>query len=249
MVGAQVYFKGYQTVSLFLIFLSQGVYAEALTPIPETEPSRFQTDAAYESDVEAPVDYRWRGGLHYFQGTTSDLGEVITGTGAMIAPNGVRASLGYVFAKELWGLPIEFLGEGGLMWHNEQDTQDDVWQSTLAIKLAWTEFPWDEHLRTRLAVAEGLSYVSHIPYTEKRNRGSDSSRHLLNYLELSVSFNCGDLYDLLPFDDSSDDLQRAWLVLSVPHRSGIWGVFGRDKNGDVIKGASNYVALGVEYEF
>jgi|GEM_PF-4881986 len=250
------------STSSFVVFTASLIMTHAVcafAPV-EADPGRVRSveadrwaedaDRPFFWDGAASEAYRWRAGLHYFQGTTSDFGEVLTGQGDLISQNGVRASLGYVFIKQLWGYPIEVIGEGGLMWHNEQGAQSDVWQSTLAFKIAWTKFPWDEHLRTRLAAAEGFSYVSHIPQTEKLNRGSNTSKHFLNYLEASLAFNCGDIFRILSFShEETPELDRSWLMISVPHRSGAWGLYGRDNDGEAIKGGSSYLALGIEYEF
>lgn len=137
---------------------------------------------------------RWRFGVHYFQGTVNDFSEALTGRWDTIDPNGVRVNLSYLMIERLWDLPLELLVDGGLMWHNEQGYQDNVLQSTLAIKFAWTGFPWNDYIRTRIAISEGLSYVSSIPITEKMNRNSNSSQNLLNYLEPSIALNCGDFF-------------------------------------------------------
>lgn len=237
-------FKLFPVLGTLMLTPDGGLLAQK-TNSPEPNEAHFFTEDTGNSN-----EYRWRGGLHYFHGTVSDLGELLALQGDLISQNGVRGTLGYVVTEELWGYPIEFLVEGGLMWHNDQSSDPDVWQSSLAIKLVWTEFPWNHHVRTRFGIAEGLSYVSHIPYTEKRNRGSNTSKHLLNYLEFSLAFNLGDMVQVVPIGrDDVDTLDRAWLVVSLPHRSGIWGTFGRDNNGESVNGGSNYVAIGVEFEF
>lgn len=235
-------------------------YTSLLTSAHATDASRpNQTDAAgaysypteygfSESDEE--IERHWRVGIHYFKGTVNTFGQALTGDWDTISPDGVRVALGYIVIDNLWDYPIEVIIEGGLMWHNEKGAQDDVWQSTFGLKLAWTEFPWNEHVRTRIAFTEGVSYVSHIPETEKRNRETDTSAHFLNYLEPSIAFNCGDLYRFIGRSSrTTNDLDRAWLMFSVPHRSGAWGTYGKDNDGEHIKGGSNYLAVGLEYEF
>lgn len=203
-----------------------------------------------QSDSITNEPNRWRFGVHYFQGTTNDFAEAITGRWDTIDPNGARVNLSYLIADNLWDLPLDFLVDGGLMWHNEMDIQDDVLQTTLSIKFAWTGFPWNEYLRTRIAICQGLSYASSIPITEQINRGGRSSKNLLNYLEPSISLNVGDFTQLIGLGPKrSNPIYNTWLVGSVPHRSGFLGLYGNDDNGDPITGGSNYLSIGLEMEF
>lgn len=92
----------------------------------------------------------------------------------------------------------------------------------------WTQFPWNQYLVTTLAAAEGVSYVTKVPWTEKRYN-SDCAR-LLNYLMFEVTF-------ALPSNP------RLQLVARIHHRSGGYGLYGAGNTG------SNAVGVGVRYYF
>ena len=197
---------------------------------------------------------KWRFGIHYFQGTANDLGEVLTGQCDTISQNGIRLSAGVVLVEDLCDWPIDILARAGIMWHNEQSAQDDLLQYSLAIEFELKKFPWSDHLRTRAGFATGFSYAEHIPTAEILNRGSTSSKHLLHYLEIKLAFNCEDIFRLTRLDHlltgiDPETMDNFWLVASVPHRSGAWGLYGNDRNGDAVTGGSNYLSIGIEGDF
>lgn len=237
--------------------------AAAATPLPSLEPdswpaghARWSTGTAPTMEVVEPVpaDPRWRFGLHYFQGTSNDLGDVFTGSIDALAQNGLRFTAARVLANDLWNTPIDVLAEGGIMWHDEKGKQPNLFQYTLGLKFVWDEFPWDCHLRTRLGFTTGVSYAEHIPIAEQVNRGGKSSSHLLHYLDFSLAFNCADISRLtrlellFPGDDASG-IDNVWLTVGVPHRSGAWGLYGDDNTGEAIQGGSNYLSVGIEADF
>lgn len=94
--------------------------------------------------------------------------------------------------------------------------------------LRWLPFPWDDTLDTSLAFGEGISYATRVPEYEATHH--EHSAEVLNYLlvELAVA------------------LPRApnWsIVARVHHRSGIYTLI------DNVRGASNFIGLGVKYRF
>jgi hypothetical protein len=197
---------------------------------------------------------RWRLRLDYFQGTDNGFGEIFIGDVATISQNGWALSLGYVLVERLWDLPLDLIVQGSVMYHDEKGFQDDFLQYTGSLKAEWTSFPWNDCLRTRIGFASGWSYASKIPAAEVINRESSSSKHLLHYLEPSLSLNGGDLFRLMQLDHilsgfNSSALDHTWIVGSIYHRSGAWGFYGKDNNGDEVNGASNYVAIGIQAEF
>ena len=195
----------------------------------------------------------WRLRLHYFVGTENGFGSLALEDVETTSQDGLGLTLGRVLVRNYRNLPFNLLAQGGLMWHYENGAQNNFLQYTLALKGEWTRFPWHGHLRTTLGVACGVSYASRIPTAEVRNRDGDSSKHFLHYLEPSLSLNCGDLArltrlaTLFRFDPGA--LDEVWLVGSIPHRSGMWGVYGDDQDGKPIRGGSNYLSLGIETEF
>ncbi len=116
--------------------------------------------------------------------------------------------------------------------------QDPTLEYVLAIKAYYTfKLPW----RLRFGLAEGLSYVSRVPYVEQSEmdrKGYRASR-LLNYLDFSLDINLGDIFN-------SSSMKTAWLGYSIHHRSGIFessSAFGR------IRGGSNYNTVYLQWHF
>lgn len=238
--------------------------AWAATPIPSLDPHhggipRVTIPTSAKSPIlqvepYEPAEPVWRFGIHYFQGTANSLGDVFTGSYDVLAQNGLRFTAARVLTRDIWNTPIDVLLEGGIMWHDEKGKQDDTFQYTLGVKFEWDEFPWNDHLRTRIGFTTGLSYADQIPIAEQVNRGTTSSSHLLHYLDFSLAFNCGDisrltrLEKLFPGGDARS-IDNFWLTVGVPHRSGAWGTYGDDRTGEPITGGSNYLSIGIEADF
>ena len=92
----------------------------------------------------------------------------------------------------------------------------------------WANFPWNHYVTTSLAIGEGVSYVSSVPWIEKRN--NDNIKRVLNYLMLEATF-------AIP-------CYPQWqLVARIHHRSGAFGLYHADNSG------SNVIGLGVRYIF
>ncbi|NNC89517.1 MAG: hypothetical protein HKN82_13760 [Akkermansiaceae bacterium] len=197
---------------------------------------------------------RWRLRAEYFQSASNDIGNVFLGDASPIAQNGIAVGAGYVLAKDVCDLPLDLILQGTVMWHDEKGRQDNFLQYTASLRVEWTAFPWNSQLRTRMALASGLSYAEKIPFAEVVTRESRSSRHLLHYLEPSVSLNSGDLFRLMQLDRlfggfDSSGMDQTWLVARILHRSGAWGTYGEDKLGNSISTGSNFLSLGLEMDF
>lgn len=93
----------------------------------------------------------------------------------------------------------------------------------------WHAFPWNDVLRTSVAVGEGISYASEIPEIEQERSPGETS-HLLNYL-------------MIELEAAPPDEERWSAFARIHHRSGVFGLY----NG-VSKG-SNFVTAGVRFRF
>ncbi|MCH7225628.1 hypothetical protein [Haloferula sp. A504] len=257
--------KRVRTKILVLAFVS-GLPAGAATPLPsldaaswEAERVRIATQSAKGVEVapiveEQQADPNWRFGVHYFQGTSNELFEVISGDVSTLAQNGIRFTAARVLTRDLWSTPIDVLLHGGIMYHDEKGKQSNTFQYNLGLKFEWDEFPWSDHLRTRFGITSGISYANQIPITEQVNRGTPSSSHLLHFLDVSLAFNCADISRLTRIErlfpgNSASGIDNLWLTIGVPHRSGAWGTYGTDNTGQDIQGGSNYVSIGLEADF
>ncbi len=115
----------------------------------------------------------------------------------------------------------------------------DTYQLNGGIKVYWKNFPWSRYVRTRVGLGEGISLVRErldieIQNTNKEDEKSDA--HILNYLDLNISFNLRDI-------TRWEQLENYYIGGGVSHRSGIFGyVSGVD-------GGSNYWTFFIEGEF
>lgn len=179
-----------------------------------------------------------RGGLGW--GTPSNLSEIFAGH-AKSDPFGsqlVSLFYGHPVSDSLLGLPLATYLTPGIALHPSHAAQDVIAEYVLAMKVFYT-LPLP--VRSRLGVAEGLSYVSRVPAMERsemERKGYQPSK-LLNYLDFSLEINLGDLF-------AHPKLRHSWLGYAIHHRSGIFetsSAFGR------IKGGSNYQMLTLQHHF
>jgi len=133
------------------------------------------------------------------------------------------------------GLPIEGYVTAGFVRHFEKGQQSNFNEYVLGFKAYFSKFPWSHIIKTRVGIAEGVSYAAKIPTferesIEKKNR---SASHMLNYLDWSWDFSLGDII-------RKPSLKDCFIGWSVHHRSGIFG--GADLFGNV-SGGSNINTL------
>ncbi|MEM9049517.1 MAG: hypothetical protein AAGC92_12450 [Pseudomonadota bacterium] len=123
--------------------------------------------------------------------------------------------------------------EGGLGQRFGEATVTEGW---VALYGRWTAFPWNDVVRTSIAVSTGLNYATAIPDAVLQRSAFGTGNRLLHYF--SPEFTLAD-----PAWDSTD------LVLRLHHRSGggkIWGDVG--PFGGVAEGAQ-YLKLGLRHRF
>ncbi len=159
-----------------------------------------------------------------------------------------------VICEDWQGLPIDWLVEGGMVYHIEHNHHNrysffgglraDLRLSDLAGTSPWSPFTY---VRTTLMATEGLSYATDIPVDEADSLiGEDQSR-LLIALFVGLNFNGRDLCNLFLSEASELGRDSVWerlnLQVNVYHRSGAFGLFGG------VDGGSNYPNIGVEIRF
>ncbi|WP_420791600.1 MipA/OmpV family protein [Enterovibrio qingdaonensis] len=172
--------------------------------------------------------------------TPSNIGEIIAGDVEKDPYNNQLTSVfyGHPLSDKLFGIPLDIYLTPGIVWHWQSEVQSSSAEIVMAIKAYYT-IDWPT--KWRVGVAEGLSYVNHITYveqTELDEKGYEPS-HLLNYIDLSVDVNLGDLF-------GKPEWNKAWLGYSLHHRSAIFekaSQFGR------IKGGSNYNTIYLQFDF
>jgi outer membrane protein len=172
--------------------------------------------------------------------TPSSLQEIITFQSVPDEENNQLTSLfyGHPLADELFGLPFSIYLTPGLVRHHRSDVQDPSFEYVLAMKLYYT-FNWP--IAWRLGCGEGLSYASEITYIEAEDMADKgfTPSNLMNYLDLSLDLNLGELF-------RARSLEDLWLGYYIHHRSGMFetsSLFGN------IKGGSNYNCVYLQYHF
>lgn len=178
--------------------------------------------------------------LGHMWATPSSLSNILHGDAERDPDNHQMTTLfyGHPLTDRMFGLPLEFFLHSGLGLHWKSPKQDYELEVILSIKMYYTiPLPW----RIRLGAAEGISWVTEVPYREEQNlseKGYTTSQ-LLNYLDFSVDLNVGDI-------TPGDSLDKLWLGYYIHHRSAIFKSaqqFGR------IKGGSNFQAVYLQHHF
>ena len=137
----------------------------------------------------------------------------------------LAAALSHVFARPAETNQWEV--EGQVAKHTGEQ---DHWEFNLLALWRWKAFPWNEHLRTTLAIGDGLSLVSEVPAIEEESHPDTGSRRLLNYLLIEATF--------------APPSAKNWaFVFRIHHRSGIMGLFGG------VDGGSNVLTGGLKFLF
>lgn len=143
---------------------------------------------------------------------------------------------GHPLSDTLFGLPIELYLTPGIVHHYSSSAQDSATELVLGFKFFYTiPTPW----RVRLGAAEGISYIDSFTYYEENSLSNDDQipSRLLNYVDLSIDLNIGDIFCSKTFED-------LWLGYGIHHRSGIGGsspTFGN------ISGGSNYNTIYLQW--
>ncbi len=146
---------------------------------------------------------------------------------------------GIPISDTLFGANIPLYFTPGYIHHAQSSVQPSVFSEyILAIKGFYTiKLP----IKLRIGFAEGLSYASKVTYIEQNEMDKNNYRSskLLNYLDVSVDIELGDLFN-------APSLNGLWLGYGIHHRSGIFetsSAFGR------IKGGSNYKSFFLQYHW
>ena len=98
-----------------------------------------------------------------------------------------------------------------------------------AIYFRWTDFPWNDRIKTSVAVSTGLDLASAVPYWEAHETGVPGGSKLMHYFSPELTFAIPE--------------RPGWeMVLRVHHRSGgrqYWG------NAAIFHGTGGGIQYGV----
>jgi hypothetical protein len=120
---------------------------------------------------------------------------------------------------------FELEGGAGAMFGDSNGPQ--VWGAAYA---RWHNFPWNDRLKTSVAVSTGLNYTFKRMAYEARSAAPDPNRKLLHYFSPEVTF-------ALPQHPGTE------LVFRMHHRSSVYGLF------DCRRCGSDTPTLGLRHRF
>ena len=162
------------------------------------------------------------GGLY----TDDSLQDIFSGEDIKTEDSYIAAlAIGKVFAQTQSAYRWEV--EGQVVKHFREQTH---WEFNIAFLLRWQQFPWNNFMRTSLAIGDGLSYATEVPPLELASHTNEGATRLLNYFVMELTF--------------APPTVKHWsLITRIHHRSGMAGLF------DDVKGGSNVLSLGVKYDF
>jgi hypothetical protein len=126
------------------------------------------------------------------------------------------------------GLDLEAEAIAAWHWGPFRGDEQEYAEGAASLNIRYRELPWDHVVDTSFGFGLGLSLTSEVPEHEVRVNGD--SQELLTYMMVDATL-------ALP-------AYPAWqLLLRVHHRSGVWGLMSG------IMGGSNYLTMGLKYEF
>jgi len=189
------------------------------------------------SGLFAQEDYSIR--LAYGKSTESDLGAVLMGDiqGDIADLRTFSLDGGYLLNSHIFHLPIDFYIKSSLSYFDEAQQQDGIYELAIYIKLYYN-FSF-LHKKVRLGFGEGGSCTSGILLSEYNGamQNNDNTSHYLNYLDISLDVNLGDLFNV-------QTLKNTYVGVLIKHRSGVFGLIHNVKHG-----GSNYNCVMIEKNF
>ncbi|RHW77803.1 MipA/OmpV family protein [Colwellia sp. RSH04] len=146
--------------------------------------------------------------------------------------------VGKKIADNFMWLPLEAYVTGGYVRRFEKGLQNDFNEYVLGFKAYFSKFPWSDYVKTRIGLAEGVSYAAKVPFVEREHveEKNRSASKFLNYLDWSIDVSIGDVFKV-------PKLKDCYMGWSVHHRSGIFA--SSDFFGNV-NGGSNVNTLYVQ---
>jgi hypothetical protein len=116
----------------------------------------------------------------------------------------------------------------GAMTMRNGSNQNTIYEIDPYINFRWANLPWNHYVSTSFSIGEGISYVSSVPFIEKKD--NQNTKRLLNLLIFEATF-------------AAPSYPQLQLVARIHHRSGAYGLYHAGNTG------SNDVGLGIRYLF
>ena len=108
---------------------------------------------------------------------------------------------------------LDFEVEGGAGYQFAEGTENDSGQIWLAYYVRYDNFPWNEYIKTTIAVNTGINYAFKQTAFEESFSSSQGTKNLMHYLAPEVTFAA----------PGYDDFEA---VFRLHHRSAVNGLFG-----------------------
>jgi hypothetical protein len=156
--------------------------------------------------------------------STSDSSDIFVADGEFDDAGTVGAAL----SKVLFTSWKHLVWEAEVQANQHFGDQDHVELDAL-ILARWTSFPWNDVVRTTIAIGDGLSYATKTPKLERAAHG-ESVANLLNYVVAEITL-------------APPSIEHVSLSIRYQHRSGMFGTFSG------VGEASTIFALGMKYHF
>jgi hypothetical protein len=128
---------------------------------------------------------------------------------------------------------IDIEGEAGIGQRFGNMRETEIWT---ALYLRWTWFPWNQVMRTTVAVSTGLNLATGTPATERERDSNGRGSKLLHFFSPEITFG-------LPSHPEWD------LVARIHHRSGARILFGDIALFNGVGGGVHFATLGIRYRF
>ena len=175
--------------------------------------------------------------------TDKDLGQITTGEVEVDEDESsmIGIDIGRPLVDNWRDWPVDFAWRMGVQRWLDHGAGAAGFAQTAYLKMYVRPFPWEHVVSTRIGFGEGISYAWRVPEIERRwarDHDDDTSR-LLNYLDVSLDVNVGDVI-------RNERARACTLGLVISHRSGVFGlvdIFGNVHNG------SNYNTAALECGF
>ena len=128
-------------------------------------------------------------------------------------------------------LDLEVEAGAGLRWGLE--TEGEFWIAGYA---RWTEFPWNDHIRTTFAINTGLNWATDVSDLEQKRGDTRYGSQLLHYLAPELTF-------------ADPDWKRSEVVVRFHHRSGGHLLWGDSWLFHDVSGGAQYWTIGLRQRF
>jgi hypothetical protein len=98
------------------------------------------------------------------------------------------------------------------------------------IAFRWTAFPWNNYIKTTIAISDGISLATQVDTVERDANANRAGSVFLNYFSPEITF-------------SIPDYEKYALVFRVHHRSGLYGLIDKANAG------SQFGTVGLRIHF